>query len=377
MNVDLNFKDVPGFDVHNYCLGSAQLPLHLLISIAHYLVNVASSKSSFWDNVGNISLPIEQPCKNIVRYPPFYETLVTSHLPIEVKERLKEWGAPIAGVDDIFSLADLEEFQSTDLNSAIDEGFRGQALNNRPLASPTQSPSLYEGSLLKMIPQPHIHPSSSSGSLKPLKLLVPYQKKQPILIPPRTEPFSPSPFARTAWLIPVRGAFPWEQCTAAVILNSFYGAPYSELENKSQIVWTHGSLRTFWAFLLEIKEKKAAGTIGFSFHASCAATLESQPSNATSTAIVGNQLSFSTHSSGTSRMGSNPNGRSQRALWRAVDYIKIYHDAPNAMHVRNILHLWLYVVASPTELQPSEKIRVLKGATFALVDERAVGILLL
>lgn len=71
------------------------------------------------------------------------------------------------------------------------------------------------------------------------------------------------------------------------------------------------------------------------------------------------------------RLESFTSTTNPRSLLSTLDYIKIYHEGLNAMHLRNMLHLWSY-----TEPQLSRKIRVLKGATLALIDERSRGILL-
>lgn len=54
-----------------------------------------------------------------------------------------------------------------------------------------------------------------------------------------------------------------------------------------------------------------------------------------------------------------------------LDHIKVYHDAPSAMHVRNALDVWAYIVPGQ-----EHKIRVLKHARLVLVDERAKGVLI-
>jgi hypothetical protein len=60
-----------------------------------------------------------------------------------------------------------------------------------------------------------------------------------------------------------------------------------------------------------------------------------------------------------------------------VDHVKLYHHAPNAMYLRNALHVWAYQADAPIEGgEKPEKIRLLKGARLALVDERSKGILI-
>jgi hypothetical protein len=86
----------------------------------------------------------------------------------------------------------------------------------------------------------------------------------------------------------------------------------------------------------------------------------------------------------------------------AVDHIKVYHDVTYAMYLRNVLDAWGYHFQSlshqipdggdgisrvdgghgqrdnirPTTEEKAEKVRMLKGAILALVDESSNGVLL-
>jgi len=151
--------------------------------------------------------------------------------------------------------------------------------------------------------------------------------------------------------------------------------PYPK--NGLSMTWTHSSLRSFWAFLLDVREKRASGVIGLSFHASRNDAQTSQTVNTTSSLIPehGNQQTPEPHlifETGTIATTIS----AHRVVLSNVDHIKVYHEASNAMHLRNLFHLWSYVVSPSTVSQPQEKIRVLKGARLALVDERSRGILI-
>jgi len=211
--------------------------------------------------------------------------------------------------------------------------------------------------------------------------MIPYQKTHPIPIPPYSLPLPPpSPYSRSAWLIPVRGTFPWKECTPAVMLDSSILVPFraDPLKPDDPIKWTHPSLRSFWTFLLSLKATHNVGALGLSFHAARppAPTQAASMLNLTSsgggrhTIIDSNTTSGQHTSAGTATQPP----RSRLVLSNA-DYIKVYHEAQYSMYVRNALDLWSYVVQSASESTQPEKVRVLKGARLALVNERSKGIL--
>ena len=55
-----------------------------------------------------------------------------------------------------------------------------------------------------------------------------------------------------------------------------------------------------------------------------------------------------------------------------VDYIKINHDVPCRLYVRNALDAWSYEARDTDGFV--KKIRLLKGARLVLVDARSQGI---
>ncbi|KNZ81086.1 hypothetical protein J132_03076 [Termitomyces sp. J132] len=154
------------------------------------------------------------------------------------------------------------------------------------------------------------------------------------------------------------------------MLSCSYDASHLDFKNWGDIVWTPMSIRSFWDFLLEIKASGSAGAVGLSFHASRNVPSISQSNHTVSSVVPGHQRSMVV-SNATSQPESIKPNVPLRALFLNLDYIKIYHEGLHAMHLRNMLHLWSY-----TEPQLSRKIRILKGATLALMDERSTGILL-
>ncbi|KAF5384278.1 hypothetical protein D9615_003359 [Tricholomella constricta] len=226
--------------------------------------------------------------------------------------------------------------------------------------------------------QPHVHPSSAVKAPREALKQVPYKKTRPISIPPYISPFSPTSYMRSAWLVPIRGAFSWDRCTPAVMLDFSHAIPASSNPSTGDpISWTHSSVKSFWAFLLHVRENGTAGAIGLSFHASRNGTRMSQVINTVSSTLPGAEYQQdSAHSVATGAVSIATTAPPPRIVLSNVDHVKVYHDASIAMHLRNILHLWSYAVPTEIQSQALTKIRVLKGAKLVLVDERSRGILI-
>jgi len=139
-----------------------------------------------------------------------------------------------------------------------------------------------------------------------------------------------------AWLIPIRGTLPWENCTSGAFLDASHIIPTpSSPVVDDQVSWTQGSIIKFWDFLLRLREVGKLGPLGISF--SCLS--QSRVSPAT-TILTDHQihpdLMFLKVSPDTL---SYPPGHLSM-----VDYIKVYHDACCRIHVRNALDAWSYEV---------------------------------
>ena len=68
----------------------------------------------------------------------------------------------------------------------------------------------------------------------------------------------------------------------------------------------------------------------------------------------------------------NPQESHSNVNFSTVDYIKVNHDAPCRLYVRNVLDAWSYEVKDTDGCV--KKIRLLKGARLVLVDARSRGI---
>ena len=251
-----------------------------------------------------------------------------------------------------------------------------------------KSLSLYPPFAPNDLMQPHIHPSPRATSNKPL-IVPPYKPKLVVPISPHTLPVPlPPPYSRTTWLIPIRGTLPWDDSTSAVVLDSSFSKPVPpNPDTGDPIMWTHASIASFWSYLLGLRKSRPAGTIGLSFHASRPSSQPSSPHSHSASEInafslisgVGNQLAFESHAAsdpGSIVIASAPG---LNHILSNVDHIKVYHEAPNSMQVRNALHVWSYPPILPSAegiSGPSVRVRVLKGARLVLLDERSRGILI-
>ena len=187
------------------------------------------------------------------------------------------------------------------------------------------------------------------------------------------------PFRRFVWVIPVRGNPPWDGTTSASVLANEpeFDAPDSTEHLPSapgtngcpDILWTHEALVSFWEFLQTVRTIQNHGPLGLSFYAvslpNPAASSAEQQSYAGS-----HKLTTQSVSTGLIQAASPWSSASKGASppLRAIDHFKIFHDARYTYAVRNILYLWSY-------RKGGQKIRLLKGAKLALVDELSRGIL--
>ncbi|KAF9467702.1 hypothetical protein BDZ94DRAFT_1305320 [Collybia nuda] len=366
-----SFENDIDFVVHNYGLFRQTQDLELL-TLGRDLICVASTRTKEWTNVcGALLKP--SPSFSIYQYgkPP----IIATDEQITGQQIIREWGIP-PQKDEDFTLNDLDDFASTSFTFLHIQRSPTSGADS-PVATDKLKLNLDLEPLHNVVPQPHIHPSLHTTLSKSIKVL-PYKRRKPIPIPPHTLPLpSPSPYARSAWVVPIRGSLPWEGCTSAVILDSSGILPYPSQQSEEPIVWTHSSLVSFWAFLLNLRTACNVGPIGLSFHTSRPLFPQGGSSYNLVPPISGseNQMVYELHTTANTRSTASPTP--SRPPLSNVDYIKIYHEAPLAMYVRNALHVWAYQSDTSTDTKIThEKIRILKGARLVLVDERAKGILI-
>lgn len=190
------------------------------------------------------------------------------------------------------------------------------------------------------------------------------------------------PYARCAWVVPVRGLLPWEGCSAGLVINSE--------EKELEVTWTHDSLNAFWAFLVALKNAGTLGSIALSFHPAPTMNIVQRESLDESVGAKGShEFNSDSGSNAISNSGSGRDAGAEicRAPLSAVDHIKVYHDVGHAMFVRNVLDAWAFKRTGGGEegktdtvggesMSVARKVRVLKGAKLVLVDATSKGVLI-
>ncbi|OSX63848.1 hypothetical protein POSPLADRAFT_1045025 [Postia placenta MAD-698-R-SB12] len=371
---------------------------------------------------------------------------------------LKEWGAAV-DEEELFLTSELEEFEDISVDSVWKEGYQPPRLPARDIAEdnhivrpapavetvkrrastdlgkplveteepPRKRRRLDDDSLYTALPQPHFLPSPS----KLRSLQTPIVDSAGLNAPRKTRPISPhsagslkdyleDPYARAAWIVPVRGFLPWD-CSSACMLSTKVaqgepeqhkdqqlllpcplggGCDDMNVEGRSDITWTADALAAFWNFLLSLRSACTLGPLSLSFHAASASHTGRSASSFPSAGHAQDTHSSGAHSRNT---GTATDARPHNLL--SVDHIKVYHDAPYSTQIRNVLAAWRYTYScsrgaaasdsaqlngldidnhdSNTMHSPERavaghtgRIRLFKGAKLVLVNERSKGILI-
>ena len=136
---------------------------------------------------------------------------------------------------------------------------------------------------------------------------------------------------REAWLILIRGIFPWSDCTQV----SLFNIPMSTSVEDDLISWNRVSLLQFWQFLLDLRQSGSLGALGVSLH-----TVKLSESNSDDRRRVTNPTDFLPPPS----------------------YFKIYHDASRSFYVRKAVDSRSYQFG-----RDGTKSTSLRGAKFLLM----------
>lgn len=195
-----------------------------------------------------------------------------------------------------------------------------------------------------------------------------------------------SRFARGAWLIPVRGSLPWDGASTAVILEGTQLASRASspclpvpAAQPREIVWTPDALQHLWTFLGSIQRARHLGPLSLSF--------EIAPAHAFSTAMSepvweSNHPYYHQHSS-KHTLGFSDEFAADicKAQLEGVDHIKVYHDVPYSLSLRNVLDAYRYEQVdgrAPGRSGANDrKIRILKGARLVFMDQRSKAVFLM
>ncbi|KAH0831265.1 hypothetical protein J3R83DRAFT_13899 [Lanmaoa asiatica] len=311
---------------------------------------------------------------------------------------IHEWGQPSHADDpDHFLIQDLQEFESTDFQTSLMHSRIGEVEPSRHgkrsqdsglnANEPAKRPRLEASSILDLVPQPHFI-QAPAAKFQPVdtRKIPHYQKTLPTPIPPydaaAVNQLLSCRFRRVAWLIPVRGSLPWDGASTAVILEGTQVASRSPspclhlpAAQPCAITWTSDSLQHLWTFLGSIQQARHLGPLSLSFHAA--------PADAFSTRdIMSEPVWESNHPYYLQHSPKHITGSSDdfatdicRTHLECIDYIKVYHDVPYSLSLRNILDAYQYEPVNgevPGRSGANDrKIRILKGAHLVFVDERS------
>lgn len=297
---------------------------------------------------------------------------------------VKEWNTR-PSESEIFSTNSLQPFESTLFNPLPSQPLIGQPAvpvqdrNQHRLNDPPQPPkkrmkvNVDVGPLDELIPLPHYIPAPfDTRTTSPCSPPDVHPTFAPI--PPQTtsavDDLLSCIYARVAWLIPVRGAPPWNDVSrASISLGNFSGLGPAQLP-ATDIVWTHSALRQFWTFLCSCSETlcSVTGPLSLSFHIT--RSQQGTTSPAASSCHLANKETEMTPSNPEPLM---PIVNALKPGLSDMDYVKVYCDAPRAMSVRRVLAQWTYEGDGSAE--GVEGIRFLEFAKLVLINESGEGVL--
>ncbi|THH01082.1 hypothetical protein EW145_g6982 [Phellinidium pouzarii] len=186
-----------------------------------------------------------------------------------------------------------------------------------------------------LIPQPHhhSHPTFATGNCLDSEIIrrfPPYSKAPFVCIVPYSRKAAATYFkdvyARSAWVIPVKGKLPWKDASQAQLEDSLTSVSLMTSGVLGvPIRWTAVLIGKFWDDLLEIRKRHVLGAISISYHVGSREELQEQITKTTFTTRIKEPLPVDP---------PTPTHLSQ------CTYIKIYHDVRYALYVRSVLDVW-------------------------------------
>lgn len=195
-------------------------------------------------------------------------------------------------------------------------------------------------------------------------------------------------FGRGAWLIPVRGSLPCDGASTAVVLEDTQAAsrspspcPVMSAAEPRVIAWTPDALQHFWDFLGKIQQAKHLGPVSFSFRAADADAF-STGDTVSEPLCESNRPYYPQYSSQHTTVSLDDFAAdTHKAQLESVHYIKVYHDTPYSLSLRNVLDAYRYEQVDgqlPSRSGANDrKIRILKGARLVFMDELCKAVFLM
>ncbi|KAJ3487409.1 hypothetical protein NLI96_g3568 [Meripilus lineatus] len=397
--------------VHHFALSDSSLPSTAALLEEGTKLVQGSINADKWRNAVPVAARFSIDIRRCYIYNAPLPTVAVSNWK---SEQLLEWSRDSITVlpHEIFRTEDLDEFESTDLTfigakatprekCATVKGplppipptrRRTRTSRSRSQSPPRKRQRLENASLYRLIPLPHYHGiigNETTVSHSGQQADDFFHRSSPRVLRSQgarnVSQLLDDPYARFAWVIPIRGTPPWEDCTGAVIacvsdsLSSLPTPPTSkdrDISGAPYIVWTADSVRSLWDFLLKVREVNSLGLLALSFHA---APIASRLPTAAGPRNQPPQVATP----------YGPTHNCDNTSVSSVDHIKIYHDSQYTIAVRNVLHAWAFKYSEkPTRGRQGEvpdrpedvgnltkKIRIFRGARLVLLDEIDEGIL--
>lgn len=287
---------------------------------------------------------------------------------------LEEWSC-VARNHEVFAIEELEEFISTDFdeiitrphstnphesshsavalperhntNSYAEPPRKRSRLDAEPTSESVRSyvPEVCVLTLAYLVvrtnaPKPYFYPYPFKQQFSPPDPTPFFAKAAITPIDPHTtsslRELDTDPYARYAWIIPIRGTLPWRECSDAQ-LDEPRRSNVINHRHSAKIPWTRDSLSAFWTFLIAFREAGTAGPLSLSLY--LAPSPHSQMLFTHTFEAHGQR-----HSDPQGAAESHGSGAARRMLdgLPSIDHIKIYHDAPYTRYIRNVLNAWAY-----------------------------------
>ncbi|KAF8523738.1 hypothetical protein BU17DRAFT_85596 [Hysterangium stoloniferum] len=330
-----------------------------ILTAAQNLIEASVASSIHWHPVSSSSSfhytsSSKAQCFTLAREPPRIKLKASFHL-----SQLPDWDASCSDDEETTNLL---EFESTNFNPGfefikrrpfkrklplqglhVDRRFANDVDINAEQRSykrirPPYLVASLSISISTLIAYPHYHASPYPANPPPpgIDEIPEFRVKRRI-----SHVHLETPFARTAWLVPLRGDHPIGDASDAQLYESLPSD-----KSHDGIQWIPCAITQFWAFLLRQRSMNNFGPIAIAYTFGPAAAV----------------------------VETLKKGSAQQSTW---EYIKIYHDSRYALKLRSVLDSFRWEDQFDDHRRHQiQRHRVLKGSTLILVDEKGNPILL-